>query len=65
MDKFGNPSPNTVKKKPQYSTNVLHANMKVPLLEGGHYQKIGAMWTLKHEISSPKFYEIFVEIKLI
>ena len=29
---------------------------KAPPLEGGHSTKIGGMWTLKHNIRSPKFY---------
>ena len=32
-----------------------------PPLEGGHSTKIGGMWTLKHEISSPRFYEVHVK----
>ena len=25
---------------------------------------IGGMWTLKHEINSPKFYDLFINIEL-
>ena len=32
------------------------ANKKYQPLEGGNSTKIGGMWTLKHEIRSPKFY---------
>ena len=37
------------------------ADRRAPLLEGGHSTKIGSMWTLKHEISSPKFYELLIK----
>ena len=30
-------------------------------MEGGHSNKIGGMWTLKHDMSSPKFYEILIK----
>ena len=40
---------------------VLPANKKVPRLECGISMNIGGMWTLKHEISSPKFYEILIK----
>ena len=33
-------------------------------MEGGHYTKIDGMWTLKHEISSPKFYELLIKTEL-
>ena len=33
-------------------------------MEGGHSIKIGGMWTLKHEISSPKFYELLIKTKI-
>ena len=33
-------------------------------LGGGHYTKIGGIWTLKHEISPPKFYEILIKKEL-
>ena len=39
-------------------------NKKASPLEGGHSTKIGGMWTLKHEISSPKFYEFLIKIYL-
>ena len=35
-------------------TMVPAKNKDLPL-EGKDYMKIGVMWTLKHEISSPKF----------
>ena len=63
MDKFDDPSPNKVKNL-QYSSTVVHDNRKFPPLEGGHYQKIGGMWTLKHENRSPKFYELLIKSNL-
>ena len=52
------------KDKPQDFGTVVHTNRKVPLLQGRHYQKIRGMWNLKHEISSPKFYELFIKTKI-
>ena len=40
----------------QVPTNMVPANKKAPPLEGGNSTKIGGMWTLKHDIISPKFY---------
>ena len=34
--------------KDQYPTTLVLANKKSAPLEGGHYKKIGVMWTLKH-----------------
>ena len=42
----------------QDPTTVVPANKKAPPLEGGHSTKIGGMCTLKHDIISPKFYEL-------
>ena len=53
-DKKGSP-------KDQYPTTVVPAKKRAPPLKGGHSTKIGGMWTLKHEISSPKFYEILIK----
>ena len=39
-------------------------NKRSPPLEGVHYTKIGGMWTLKHEISSPKFYELLIKTEI-
>ena len=50
--------------KAQDYTTVVPYNKKSPQLEGGHSTKIGGMWTLKHEIISPKFYEIIIKTKL-
>ena len=40
---------------------VVQTNRRSPPLEGGHSTNIGCMWTLKHEIISPKFYEILIK----
>ena len=37
-------------------TTVVSANRRSPPLDAGHSIKIGVMWTLKHDINSPKFY---------
>ena len=50
--------------KSQYSTATVLSNNKVSPLEGGHSKKIGVMWTLKHEIISPKFYELPIKKNL-
>ena len=48
---------------PDPNTLVL-TNRRAPPLEGGHSNKIGVMWTLKHEISSPKLYDIIIKTEL-
>ena len=40
----------------QDPTTVVPANRRDPSFDGIHSTKIGGMWNLKHEISSPKFY---------
>ena len=45
------------------TTVFLDKNMAWPL-EGEHSTKNGGMWTLKHEISSPKFYELLINTEL-
>ena len=46
---------------PPDPTTVVPTNKRAKPLEGGHSAKIGGMWTLKHEISSPKFYDILIK----
>ena len=41
-------------------TTTVQTNRRAPPLEGGISENIGGMWTLKHEISSPRFYEILI-----
>ena len=45
-------------------TNMVPDNKKDPTLEGGHSTKIGGMWTLKHEIKSPKLYKLLIKTDL-
>ena len=40
---------------PPNPTTVVLTNRRDPPLEGGHSTKIGGIWTLKHDISSPNF----------
>ena len=47
--------------KDQDTNTMVLANKKASLLDRGHSTKSGGMWTLKHETSSPKFYEIFIK----
>ena len=49
---------------PPYPTTVVHTNRRAQPLEGGHSTNIGGMWTLKHEISSPKFYGLLIKTEL-
>ena len=49
------------KSTPTDPTTLVLANRKDPPLEGGNSTKIGGMWTLKHDIGSPKFYEILIK----
>ena len=45
-------------------TTLVPTNRRDPSLEGGHSIKIGGIWTLKHEIRSPKFDEILIKTEL-
>ena len=38
--------------------------MRDPPLDGGNSTRIGGMWTLKHDIISPKFYELLIKTEL-
>ena len=38
--------------------------MKSPPPEDGHNHKTGGIWTIKHEIISPKFYKLLITIDL-
>ena len=49
---------------PPDPTTVVTANRRSQPLEGRHSTKIGGMYTLKHEISSPKFYELLIKTEL-
>ena len=50
--------------KPPSPTTMVPANTRNPPLDGGYSTKNGGMWTLKHEISSPKFYELLIKTEL-
>ena len=52
--------PPTQKNSPKLldPTNVFPTNRRDTPLEGGQSTKIGGMWTLKHDIRSPKLYKI-------
>ena len=54
------PSQKNTLTLPYYTTMVPTNNMDT-MLEGEHSTKIRGMWTLKHEISSPKFYELLIK----
>ena len=55
------PSQKDTSTPPDPITTV-QTNRRAPSLEGGMSDKIGGMWTLKHEISSPRFYELLIKI---
>ena len=47
---------------PPDPTTMVPTNKRASPLEGGHSTKLRGMWTLKHEISSPRFYELLIKI---
>ena len=47
--------------KAQDPTTVVMDNKKDPSFEGENYAQIGGIWTLIHEIGSPKFYELLIK----
>ena len=49
---------------PPDPTTMVPYYRRAPPLDGVHSTKIGAMCTLKHEIVSPKFYELLIKIEL-
>ena len=53
---------NIYSTKSQDHTTEVPSNKKAPPLEGGNYMKIGDIWTLKHEIRLPKFFELLTKI---
>ena len=50
------------KLTPPEPTTVVPTKRRSPPLYGGNSNKIGGICNLKHEISSPKFYEILINI---
>ena len=63
---------NTVSSSPNHKdtftlqepTSVVPAFRRAPPSEEGHSTIIGGMLTLKHEIISPKFYELLIKTEL-
>ena len=49
---------------PPDPTTTVQTNKRAPPLEGVISENIGGMWTLKHEISSPIFYELLIKTEL-
>ena len=43
---------------------MVTANRRDPPLEGGNYTNIGGMWNCKHEIISPKLYELLIKTEI-
>ena len=64
LNQFNNMSSSPTQKdtsNPLDPTTVVPTNRSDIPLEGGQYNRIGGMWNLKHEISSPKFYDILIK----
>ena len=57
-------SENMYSPKYQDYNTLLSDKKNAPPLEVVNRTEIGGIWTLKHEISSPKFYEIIIETEL-
>ena len=57
------PTQKNTSTPPEPTTMVL-TNRRDPPLEGVHATKIGGMWNLKHEIISPKLYELLIKTEL-
>ena len=49
---------------PTDPTTTVQTKRRDPPLEGGIPDKICGMWTLKHDISPPKFYELLIKTEL-
>ena len=50
--------------KAQDPDYMVATNNKAPPLEGGHSTIVGGMYNLKHDIRSPKFFELLIKTKL-
>ena len=50
--------------KPRDPNVSVSTNRTDPPLDGGHSTNIGGMWTLKHDIRSPKLYELIIKTEL-
>ena len=67
MDQTNNSKSSPAQKdssNPPDPITVVSANRRDPPLDGGNSMKIGGMWTLKHDISSPKCYELLIKTQL-
>ena len=67
MDQTNNSEFSTAQKDtliPPDPTNVVPDKRRDPPLGEGHSTNIGGMCTLKHEISSPKLYELLIKTEL-
>ena len=49
---------------PTDPTTTVQTKRRDPPLEGGTPDKICGMWTLKHDTSPPKFYELLIKTEL-
>ena len=45
-------------------TTVVPAKMMAPTLDSGQFTKSGGIWNLKHDIISPKLFELLIKIEL-
>ena len=50
--------------KPLEPTIVVPDNRRDPPLDGGHSTKVVGIWTMKHDISPPKFYKLLIKKEL-
>ena len=57
------PAQKYISKSPN-PTTVVPNNRRSPPLDVGQSTQIGVMLNLKHEISSPKFYELLIKTEL-
>ena len=57
---ISSPAQKDTSTPPDPNTTV-QTNKRATPLEGGISKNIGGMWTLKHEINSPRFYELLIQ----
>ena len=56
INTFKSSSTQNYSTKPPYPTTVVPNNRRDTSMDGGYSTKVGSIWNLKHEISSPKLY---------
>ena len=62
MVQNNNSSPDKVYPTKAHDTDTeLSDNKKDPPLEGGNYMKVCGVWTIKHDISPPKYSELLMK----